>query len=131
MASEKSPTVSVEEFLGTIGPEVRALVERLRRLGHAAAPGAVERAYPGWGVIRYLTSERYADRVAYLSPGRDYVNLGFDRAVDLPDPKRLLVGTGARMRHIRIQVSGPFVHEDYLAMIEAAFAEQKARGHGP
>ena len=131
MASEKSPTMPVEEFLGTIPPEVKELVEKLRRLVHSIAPEAVERAYPGWGVIRYLASERYADRVAYLSPGRDCVNLGFDRAVDLPDPKRLLVGTGARMRHIRIQVGGPFEHEDYLAMIEAAFAEQKARGHGP
>lgn len=124
-------TVPVEEYLATLRPAVRELTERLRQLVRAAHPGVVERAYPGWGSLRYLVSERFADRVAYLTPGRDHVNLGFQHARTLPDPRGLLAGEGANMRHVRVPVRGPFEEADYRALLDAAFGQFLARQSPP
>jgi hypothetical protein len=109
---------------------VRELVERLRRLIREAHPGVVERAYPGWGSIRYMTSGRSADRVVYLSPGRDHVNLGFPYSRAPPDPHSRLTGVGENMRHARVTVGEPFEEAYYRILRDAAFSRFLARGVG-
>jgi len=38
----------------------------------------------------------------YTFPDTDYINLGFMKAVQLSDPKKLFEGTGKGMRHIKV-----------------------------
>jgi hypothetical protein len=38
----------------------------------------------------------------YLKPFTTYVNFGFWRGNDLPDPRGLLEGGGERMRHVKL-----------------------------
>ena len=43
------------------------------------------------------------DGYAYILPCKKWVNIGFYQGAELADPDRLLEGTGARMRHIKVR----------------------------
>lgn len=64
---------------------------------------------------------------AYVDAFRDHVNVGFFRGAELPDPARLLEGTGRLMRHVKLR-SGRRVDEDALAeLLQAAYVDMRAR----
>jgi len=43
------------------------------------------------------------DRICYIAPQKKgYVNFGFFFGAGLPDPKKLLIGDGKRLRHVKI-----------------------------
>ena len=43
------------------------------------------------------------DGYAYILPHRKWVNIGFYQGAELADPDRILEGTGARMRHVKVR----------------------------
>ena len=43
--------------------------------------------------------------VCVMAPDREQINLMLARGVELSDPQHLLVGTGKRARHVKIQTS--------------------------
>jgi hypothetical protein len=65
----------------------------------------------GYGVGPKKLSEHFC----YIAPQKKHVNLGFMYGVDLPDPDKLLEGTGQVMRHIKIksldQVNHPAIKQ--------------------
>jgi hypothetical protein len=64
---------------------------------------------------------------AYVNVFTSHVNVGFFRGESLPDPARLLQGTGKFMRHVKLK---PGVATDAAALsrlIEAAYSDVKAR----
>jgi hypothetical protein len=126
MPSKKQTVVPADQFVKQFSPVLQDLVRRLQQLIRTAYPGVAERAYPGWSSLRYFTSERFSDRVVYLSPGRDYVNLGFERSRTLPDPRNLLTGKGANMRHIRISIATKFEDDYYVSLLKVAFQQSLA-----
>lgn len=58
---------------------------------------------------------------------RAHVNVGFFRGADLPAPRGLLQGTGQSMRHVKIRPGEPLDGQALEALIEAAYADMKAR----
>ena len=65
------------------------------------------------------------DGFAYILPYKRWVNLGFYQGVDLTDPKGLLEGTGAKMRHIKIRSVDEAKQPEVRALIEAALATRR------
>ncbi|HVH16809.1 MAG TPA: hypothetical protein VNF72_00790 [Myxococcota bacterium] len=51
------------------------------------------------------------------------MNLGFNRGAELPDPDGVLVGTGARIRHVRIEKAGDLAAPAVRALLRAAVAQ--------
>jgi hypothetical protein len=69
---------------------------------------------------------------AYVNVFTAHVNLGFFQGASLPDPAHLLQGTGKRMRHIKLTPGTPTDPAAIAALLEAAYADIKARiEHGP
>jgi hypothetical protein len=63
----------------------------------------------------------------YVNVFTAHVNVGFFQGAGLKDPEGLLQGTGKFMRHVKLRVRGE-AHEDALrGLIEAAYADMKAR----
>ena len=64
---------------------------------------------------------------AYVNVFTSHVNVGFFQGVALPDPARLLQGTGKFMRHVKLRpdvaISDAAIHR----LIEAAYADIKFR----
>jgi len=55
------------------------------------------------------------------------VNVGFFQGAALPDPARLLQGTGKFMRHVKLRPGTPTDAAALTRLIETAFWDMKAR----
>ena len=63
----------------------------------------------------------------YVNVFTSHVNVGFFHGADLPDPARLLQGTGKRMRHVKLR-PGMFTNTAALSkLIDAAYWDIKSR----
>ncbi|MEO8248258.1 MAG: DUF1801 domain-containing protein, partial [Burkholderiales bacterium] len=56
----------------------------------------------GWSRPLYAVGGKY---VCHIVANKSDVNLGFKQGAHLDDPKGLLVGTGANMRHVKIRTT--------------------------
>jgi hypothetical protein len=63
----------------------------------------------------------------YVDAFRDHVNVGFFHGASLPDPARLLEGTGKRMRHVKLRPERPPDAPALDALIAAAYRDIRAR----
>jgi len=93
--------IPVEEFLFGLSPDVQAITRELVTVTRKRMPGAHEFIYHN--AVGYSVSDSPFDRICYIAPQRKgYVNLGFFFGAGLPDPKKLLIGDGKRLRHVKI-----------------------------
>ena len=113
-----------EKLLVNNKPEAQALALDLRRLVQRLLPKAEEKIYSGWGVADYGFGEAGRGFMT-IGPQKGYVNLYFMNGVDLEDPTGLLVGTGKRMRHIRVQSPADLKNRALHALIRQAAKLQK------
>ena len=64
---------------------------------------------------------------AYVAVFKAHVNVGFFHGAFLRDPARLLQGSGKRMRHVKLTPETPANSAALSALIQAAWADIKAR----
>lgn len=64
---------------------------------------------------------------AYVNVFTAHVNVGFFQGAALPDPARLLEGTGKYMRHVKLKPGAPTNVAALTALIDAAYADIKSR----
>jgi hypothetical protein len=67
---------------------------------------------------------------AYVNAFTAHVNVGFFRGALLADPAGLLEGTGKFMRHVKLRPDRDAPAAALLKLIEAAYADMKARVAG-
>ena len=63
----------------------------------------------------------------YVGVFTAHVNVGFFYGAALVDPKRLLLGSGKRMRHVKLTPGTPIDDEALRTLIEAAYLDVKER----
>jgi hypothetical protein len=63
----------------------------------------------------------------YVNIFTAHVNVGFFQGASLPDPDRLLLGAGKRMRHVKLAPETPAAAAALRRLIEAAYSDIKAR----
>jgi hypothetical protein len=63
----------------------------------------------------------------YVGVYTAHVNIGFFRGADLHDPRRLLEGTGRRMRHVKVRPGADLDTAALAALIGTAYADMKRR----
>jgi hypothetical protein len=89
----------IEKFLASLPPEKRVIALQVRDIFLSADKKITESIR--W---RQLTFSYKSDiAFIYTFPKVDYMNLGFMKAVQLSDPKKLFEGTGKGMRHIKLR----------------------------
>lgn len=64
---------------------------------------------------------------AYVAVFKAHVNVGFFHGAFLRDPARLLLGSGKRMRHVKITAEAKIDGEALTRLIESAWADIKTR----
>lgn len=64
---------------------------------------------------------------AYVNAYRDHVNVGFFFGALLPDPSRLLEGTGKRGRHVKLYPTRAVPRPALAQVVSAAYADIRAR----
>ena len=117
----------IEDFFASYAPEVQDISRVLRAMVKSAMPEAHEVLFASHNHIGYsFSSESMADRVCYVCPMKDYVRLGFMFGTHLADPERLLVGTGKRLRHVKVRSMQEACRPGLRQLVEAAWADALA-----
>ena len=102
-------TIRLKELLLSVDPDACIVV----RLGDRAATFGIG-------------PKKMSEGCCYILPHTNWVNLGFYRGADISDPDKLLEGTGARMRHIKVRSIEECGNPMLVTMIREAFEERKA-----
>ncbi len=63
----------------------------------------------------------------YVNAFTSHVNVGFFYGAELPDPARLMEGTGKRMRHVKLRPGAAIDSAALARLIEDAYADIKSR----
>ena len=99
---DKSPKTQLADFIAKYTPEVGALAQAALKKMRARLPGAVELVYDNYNalVIGFGPTERTSDAIFSIALYPRWVNLFFLQGASLPDPKKLLQGSGKIVRYI-------------------------------
>lgn len=119
-ATEPSPHAHFAAFLSRFPAEIVALVEAcLPKLRHAV-PHSFELVYDYSHsvVVSFSASERGYEGIAAMAVFPDCVRLYLDKS--LPDPNRLLEGSGAKVRSLTLKAAADLDRADIKALIKAA-----------
>lgn len=92
---------TVEKHIESHPTQIREIIKKLRWLAKDSMPSAHEFVYHN--AINYKLSESPGTWICYIAAQRNYVNMGFYFGTNLSDPKKLLEGTGKRMRHVKVR----------------------------
>jgi hypothetical protein len=102
MKSIQKPSPQLLDLLARCSPNVMHVALQLRELVLTEAPEAEEFLYSVYAeVIVFKFPGRKRGAFCNISAYLRHVNLVFFHGAKLPDPHRVLKGTGKQMRHIR------------------------------
>lgn len=102
------------------------ILPRLREMILELDPGACEVVRLGDRAATYgVGPKKMSEGYAYLMPQAAWVNLGFYKGADLPDPAGLLEGTGTKLRHVKIRSLDEADQPPIRALLVAAHAERR------
>lgn len=119
---KESPEAQIRVFLGKLDPKIRKLTRSVRAAVRKRLPMTHELVYD-YGrsfVIGYTPTERAIDGIVAISARADGVSLFFGQGKFLPDPKKLLRGSGRQTRFIPVEKASQLAHPDIEALIAAA-----------
>src|SRR5437667_12347784 len=130
----RPPDPQLLGFLEAYDRPISDLALALREIILEEAPYASESIYQVYTVaIWFGFSGKMKDMFCYIATNAKHVNLGFPRGTSLPDPNRVLEGSGKTMRHIKFaslaDVERPFVRRYIQTAMEQA-APPGAHGTG-
>ncbi len=117
-----TPEAELKGWLARLAPATQARVRAMRTALRKRFPTANELAYD-YGhsiVLTYAPSERGIEGVASLSIREDEVTLVFNKGPELPDPKRLLRGSGRMTRHVVLESARTLGQPEVKAFLAAA-----------
>jgi len=121
------PAKAVEEFLANYNEEVVTHVMKLREVLFADLPGIKEQLDVPAKMIAYSYGQKYAEMICTIIPSKKGLKLGFYKGIDLPDPDKLLEGTGKISRYIEIRSNEQINSPALKKIIENALGAYKKR----
>lgn len=115
-----------DDLLQLADESQRPTLSRLRKTILSIHPEATEVVRLGDRAATYgLGPKKMSEGYVYLMPHASWVNLGFYKGADLPDPGGLLEGTGKKLRHVKIRDAAEVDDQGIRTLIQAALAERK------
>jgi hypothetical protein len=122
-AREKPPEKQLAEFVGKFDIKNQALITSCRKALRKRLPGADELVYDNYNffVIGYSPTGRPSDTIISLAAGSSGVGMAFPYCgTRLPDPHKLLQGSGTKNRFIRVESPSTLAKPEVEALIAAA-----------
>ena len=112
-------------FIKKFDSENAALIRSVRKALRERLPTANELVYDNYNffVIGYCSTERPSDCVLSIAAGANGVGLSFYYGATLPDPHKLLLGSGSQNRFIRIESTATLARPEVEELIAAAIAQ--------
>ena len=107
----------LESFLAKFSPNVAAQARTVLKRMRMLYPNALELVYDNYNAlaIGFGPTERASDAIFSIALYPKWVSLFFLQGVGLPDPQKLLKGSGNAVRHIVLStpemLENPAIHE--------------------
>jgi hypothetical protein len=100
----REPINDLLKFLKPFDKKVQTTALQLREFVLDMLPGSNELIYDNYNAlaIGYSLTDKQKEMFCHIAVYSKHVNIGFDRGVDLDDPKQILKGAGNRIRHITV-----------------------------
>jgi len=117
-----APEAQLRSFNDRFDPKHQKFIRSVRAAVRKRFPTANELAYDysSFFVIAYSPTDRGIDAIVSIAARADRVDLYFSHGPQLPDPKKLLRGSGKQVRFVRLEAASQLAHPDVEAFIAAA-----------
>lgn len=101
----KAPTAELNDFIAKFSPDMAKQIDSVLKKMRKRLPGAVQLVYDNYNflVIGFGPTERPSEAVFSIVADAHGINLCFLKGAGLPDPQKLLRGSGKVVRNIRLQ----------------------------
>jgi hypothetical protein len=121
----ETPEQQLKGFLDKFDPSISKLIRECRKVMRKRFPTANELVYDNYNffVIGYCTTERPSNCVVSLAANSKGLGLSFYHGADLPDPHRILQGSGNQNRFIRLDGAATLSLPEVLELVDAAEAQ--------
>ena len=93
----------IDDFLSKYDDEVSGNALKLRKVIFENLPGITEQIDVPAKMIAYCYGQKYSELLCVIIPSKKGLKLGFNRGSELPDPDKLLEGTGKISRYVQIK----------------------------
>ena len=133
---EATPEARLRSCVDRLDPKNQKLVWAVRAALRKRLPTANKLAYDSGRhlVIGYSPTDRGIESVVAIKAEPTGVSLYFSQGPQLPDPKRILRGSGKQTRFVQVEAASRLAHPDVEALIAAAIDRAKVplppRGRG-
>ena len=117
----------LKSFIAKFSSEHQTLIRTVRRALQKRFPIAYELVYDNYNffVIGYGPTERPSEAILSIVGGVNGVGLCFLHGAKLPDPKKILIGSGKQTRFIRLPSADVLARPEVEALLKAAVARSK------
>jgi hypothetical protein len=128
-APSLSAETQVKQFIAKFDPRVQRLIRSCRAAMRKRMPAANELVYDNYNffVIGYSSTDRASDCIVSLASDMHGVTLFFYYGARLPDPAKILKGSGNQVRSIRLESAATLARLE----VEALLCEAIAYGKNP
>jgi hypothetical protein len=112
-------------FIAKFDAKNVTLIRAVRKVLRKRMPSANELVYDNYNffVIGYCSTERPSDCIVSIAAGANGVGLSFYYGASLPDPQKLLLGSGSQNRFIRLESVATLAKSGVDELIAAAIAQ--------
>ena len=121
----EAPEQQLRGFIAKFDPAMGKLIRQCRSALRQRFPTANELVYDNYNffVIGYCTTERPSDCVVSLAANAKGVGISFYHGATLPDPHRLLQGSGNQNRFLRLAGVASLSRPEVRELLDSAEAQ--------
>ena len=125
--ARRSAEAQVRTLIAKFAPAHLRLIAAMRRWLRKRLPTAHELVYEyrDWFVISYSPNEHGYEGVLAIRGSANGVSLYFNRGKELPDPAKLLQGSGNQMRSIDLEGASTVARPEVARLIDEAIARNR------
>ena len=125
----ESPAKQIASFLSKFDPTVSKVMMSARTALRKRFPTAIEQVYDNYNffVIGFCTTERTSDCIVSLAASAKGVALSFYYGATLPDPHKVLLGSGKQNRFVRLESAATLSDPNVKALLTSAADQAKTK----
>jgi hypothetical protein len=122
-----SPEQQLKRFIAKFDLKHQAVIRAARNALRKRLPTAHELVYDNYNffVIGYSPSERPSDAILSIAAPANGVGLCFIHGASLPDPKKVLTGSGKQTRFVRLPSAALLAQPELEKLIASAVERAK------
>jgi hypothetical protein len=117
----------LQSFIAKFDPKHQSLIRAVRKRLRKKFPTANELVYDNYNffVIGYGPTERPSDAFLSIAAAANGVGLCFIRGASLPDPQKVLSGSGKQTRFLRLASASVLERPEVKTLLQLAASEGK------